>query len=1003
MSIRSLFPAAVLLAAVAPAFAAEPTKEQLAFFEAKVRPLLAETCYKCHSVHEGKAKGGLTLDTREGWAKGGDTGPAIVPGDPDKSLLITAIGYHDADLQMPPKGEKLTDQQIADLTTWVKMGAPDPRKGDGKGSVRLSGLNDKAREHWAFQQVKKPTVPEPKTNGWGKTPVDSFILAKLEANGMKPAALASKETLLRRATYDLTGLPPTPEELKAFIEDTSPDAFAKVVDRLLASPHYGERWGRYWLDSARYSDTTGGERNLREEYRYPYAWTYRDYVIQAFNEDKPYDQFLLEQIAADKLPDIEKDRTRLAALGFLTVGQRFRNIHDTINERIDTLTKATQALTVSCARCHDHTFDPIPTADFYSLHGIFASSVEPKEKPLLSHTPDDPQLRDFEKKLEALEQKNRDKYYGMMEQWLGEFRSKTAPYLMAAKLTRGGRRVTTNEQVKERNRIMREHKLDEDLVRRIARSIRRDDPVLGVFFRFGELPEEKFAERAKGVVQEIATGKGMGRRGRVNELVKASFSNSQPQSLKEVVEIYAKLFVGIEEPARKYLEACRTATSETVEGFDAELARLIQTPLSIEPASQLTTDALLAAIPQLPFRNNRGMNAFAFAEINELKLTHPGAPARAMVLTDAPQPRNSPIFIRGEAQSRGEIVPRRYLEIISGKDRKPFTNGSGRLELAQAIASKENPLTARVMINRIWMRHFGEGFVRTLDDLGVQSEPPSHPELLDYLAARFMEEGWSIKKIHRLIMLSSAYQQSSDTNAEYALKDPENRLLWRANIRRLDFEAIRDSMLAFSGKLERTLGGKPINLTDEPYSYRRSVYGYIDRGNLPELMAQFDFSDPEMTNSKRATTIVPQQALFFMNSPMCVDVARKAVSRPEFTDATDDAGRVRALYQLLFQREPRKNEVAFAQEFLTSVDAEDADEASVQFASLDGKAAVSAKKAKRAMKKKKKNVPKPKNNRRRDGSRAIMNEGEFVERKPLTAWEQYAQALLFTNEMAYVD
>ena len=349
------------------------TAEQSAFFETKVRAVLATNCYKCHSVEQGKAKGGLTLDSRDGWAKGGDTGPAITPGDPEKSLLIKAVTGADPDLQMPPKGEKLTAAQIADLSTWIKMGAPDPRIVTTTGA-KLSGLTDKARAHWSYQPIKPPAVPAVTNKVWVATPVDAFILAKLEANKMVPNRPAPREVLLRRATYDLIGLPPTPEELKAFENDRSPKAFEKVVDRLLASPHYGERWGRFWLDSARYADTTGNADGKNDDYRYVNAWSYRDWVINAFNADEPYDQFLKEQIAADLLPGADKNPNSLAALGFLTVGKRFQNINDTYDERIDTLSKATLGMTVSCARCHDHKFDPIPTRDYYGLAGIFFSS-----------------------------------------------------------------------------------------------------------------------------------------------------------------------------------------------------------------------------------------------------------------------------------------------------------------------------------------------------------------------------------------------------------------------------------------------------------------------------------------------------------------------------------------------------------------------------------------------------------------------------------------------------
>jgi len=379
-------------------------------------------------------------------------------------------------------------------------------------------------------------------------------------------------------------------------------------------------------------------------------------------------------------------------------------------------------------------------------------------------------------------------------------------------------------------------------------------------------------------------------------------------------------------------------------------------------------------------------------------MTHPGAPARAMVVADLEKPKDTHVFIRGEANNKGPIAPRRFLEVLSGKDRQPFKVGSGRLELAKCIASKENPMTARVMVNRIWQYHFGEGFVRTPDDLGVQSEAPSHPELIDYLASRFMEEGWSVKKLHKLILMSNVYQQSSDTDINFAKKDPENRLLWRANIRRLDFESMRDSLLVFTGTLDTTVGGKPVNLTDEPYSNRRSVYGYIDRGSLPEVMAQFDFSDPNRSNSRRTTTIVPQQALFLMNSPMSADVARKVTSRPEFLNAKGDYDRVKAIYNVIYQRDPRSNEVQLAAAFYNMHAMADRSEMADRRHGKRNTGPDEFMRPREATPMLKKEMMTP-----GGAKRAIQNEGEAVSREPLDVWEQYVQALLCTNEIAYVN
>jgi hypothetical protein len=524
---------------------------------------------------------------------------------------------------------------------------------------------------------------------------------------------------------------------------------------------------------------------------------------------------------------------------------------------------------------------------------------------------------------------------------------------------------------------------------------------------FAQLPDDEFAAKAGEVMPQVE--RLLRKRDGLNPIVANAFESLPEGSLKsmrDVVAVYDKLYAGAGARADEYFKACRDAKSaDDVKGFDPAFVQLISVPAEVEPAATLTLQRLRELTPLLPVVNEGGYKQLQLSRIGELMLTHPGSPARAMVVADAEKPKDSPVFIRGEQQSKGEIVPRRFLEIVAGKDRQAFKNGSGRLELAEAIANKDNPLTARVMVNRIWMHHFGQGFVRTPDDLGVQSEPPSHPELLDYLSAQFVAKGWSMKSMHRLIMLSSTYQQSSETNNEYAKRDPDNRLLWRANLRRLDFEAVRDSMLLFTGKLELTLGGKPVNLTDEPYSNRRSVYGYIDRGQLPELMAQFDFADPDMVNTMRTSTIVPQQALFFMNSPMAVDVARKVTSRPEFVEARTDADRVKALYEVLFQRPPRAAEVRFASEFLQSAGAYAAAEPEVTPApkTMSKKQAREARRAEEQKALREKRQMERQAMKRSGARGAIRNTGEIVERKPLTPWEQYAQALLFTNEIVYVN
>ena len=965
-----------------------------AFFENKIRPILSERCYKCHSLEKRKSKGGLTLDTRAGVLKGGEDGPAIKEGDPIDSPLIKAVRYENKDLQMPPStdgGGKLKDAEIAALTAWVKMGAPDPRK-DVPRTDKMSGLTEKAHQHWAYQPVKNPTIPLVKNPAWCRTPVDAFILAKLEENGMKPMPDTTKENLLRRATYDLTGLPPSPQEIQAFLADNTPEAFANVIDRLMATQAYGERWGRFWLDTARYSDTVGGDVGVRTaDYRYPYAWTYRDYVVKAFNDDKPYDQFIVEQLAADQLPDIKPNDKRLAALGFLTVGERFLNQNDFLNDQIDAVGEGFLGLTVNCARCHDHKFDPIPTTDYYALHGIFASTVEPTEKPVISEPP--PNYAEFQKKLTMLENENRAVYYATIAKKTAEFRSRPAAYLLAGGVGHSQKQNKSEEYLKMREQMLLQDKLDPYLLEEAGRHARIGvTSVFAPYLMFAKLDEADFAAQAPDVLANIAAGTvtiaiGGVRQGghlAMNPLVVAAFKDAHPQSMKAVGEIYTKIFTSCEPQAKAYLPACSEANVLPIPGFDPALVELIEFPFKIEAGGTLTTEHLRDTT-NLWTQKIRLRAGFIFEKVNELLLTDPNAPARAMIVADSPEPRNSPVFIRGQSELRGDVVPRHFLEVLSHGHAQPFTQGSGRLELAKCIADPSNPLTARVLVNRVWMHHFGEGFVPTLDDLGTQSEPPSHPELLDFLSSYFMQNGWSIKKLHRLIMLSRVYEESSDTNGDYERIDSRNRLLWHANIRRLDFEDMRDSLLVFSGKLDRTVGGQPVNLIEEPYSYRRAVYGYIDRGNLPELMQNFDFSDPDMPNSLRATTVVPQQALFLMNSSFSVDVARNIVARPEVAAAQTDSEKVSALYHVIFQRDPKPMEIQLAQQFVSTESKNPAQAAPM--------AAVS------------KWILRLRARRRRAGEafQALPNEGEIVERKPLTPWETYAQALLFSNEVSYVN
>ena len=999
---RVLLLPSMVLAASFVANAEEITKEQTEFFESKIRPVLADTCYRCHSADAGKSKGGLTLDSRDAILKGGDTGPAVVPGDATKSLLIKAITYVDPDLQMPPSstGGKLSDMQIADLTTWVKMGAPVPANATAI-KTKLSGLTDKARGHWSYQPVKNPKVPINKNQQWCRTPVDCFILQKTEAAGMAPSPDADRQTLLRRASYDLIGLPPSPQEIDAFLADKTPDAWAHVVDRLLASPHYGERWGRHWLDTARYSDTAGENVNGMD-YRYSHAWSYRNWVINATNADMPYDKFLTCQLAADLMPkeQLGFNGENLAALGFITVGERFGNPNDLINERIDTVSKAMLAMTVACARCHDHMFDPISQKDYYALHGVFASITEPSTQPLIGALPPADQLADFSKKEADVKKEIASAYYESLGHFNQTFRLKSPQYLELVTLSRDP--ISATEKISPYTKFRTENKLDDEIGRRIeARARKKEDSVFGPLAILSALKGGEFAAKSPAIIAQIQSGFLPGAAKKpINRLVALAFKGAKPgtiKSIKDVWQTYDNAFAMVAAKSAVWLDEMAVSSSDSVPGVDAPMSELLQIPFEVKPGGTLSIYDFRQLIDRLP--NNRKRDGQgALARLNELELKHPGAPAHAMIVADKPKAQDSPVFIRGQANTRGEIVPRRFLDVLSptGKG-TPFTQGSGRLELAKCIADKANPRTARVMANRVWMHHFGEGLVSTPDDLGTMAEVPTHPELLDWLANYFTESGWSMKKLHRVIMLSRTYQQSSHIleGSDYTDRDPYNRLLWRANVRRLDFESVRDSLLVMSGQLDRTIGGQPVNVTEEPYSYRRSVYGYVDRGNLPELMAHFDFAKPEMANSKRTTTIVPQQALFLMNSPFSVDVVKRIVNNrsdfpsPQKGESSDyakdktaygrDLRRITALYRIILQRAPTPEEY---KKGLAFVQVESQDWGANNFEA--------------------KNVSKGGRNRM-DGRASIKNEGFTVSRRPLNQWETYAQALLFSNEAAYVN
>ena len=941
----------------APAPAPKLTPAQTDFFEKKIRPVLVKDCYKCHSAEGGRIKGGLRLDTRDGLLKGGESGPAIIPGNPDRSPLIRAIRYRDSNLQMPPDDKKLPAAQIADLEAWVRMGAPDPRA-DAPNKYGAA-LTD-PKQHWSFQPIFKPLIPDFRKD-WAplaRNAIDHYVFATLEAKQLTPSPRADKTTLIRRATFNLTGLPPTLAEVDDFLADESPQAFEKVVDRLLASPRYGERWGRHWLDVARYGDTTGRRNNNRGETRYLHSHTYRDWVIQSFNDDRPFDQFAKLQIAADRLVGEEESkvqspkskaadaatekpppaqlstlnsqpsRSDLAALGFITLGPRLNNnADDLIDDRIDVVTKGFLALSVTCARCHDHKFDPIPTKDYYALHGVFASSTEPRDGAELPVNKDTPEFRTFQKALAEAEDGLKKFEDGLRARARAELVFRINDYFKALHDFGHPTNTTPFGQFMQRRNLL--PAVATGWKDALAKAKTTHHPVLSVWHEFAALPATNFLKAATPIALRLRSSGDTNKP--VNPMVARALT-SPPGSIAVVATNFARLFTDANtrwgQLAAQHANRLRTggtnapaAPTGLADAAQEEIRRVLHDPAS--PAYLFTDEKVEASLARV--RNLvtvRTEQQRLARVVEDLRTSHSGAPPRAVVLNDSPQPRDSYVYIKGNRGSRGPDAPRQFLEILSGENRAPFRDGSGRLELAKEIASPDNPLTARVMVNRVWLHQFGEGIVRTANDFGLRSDPPTHPELLDYLAWQFMENGWSVKKLQKLMMLSHAWQQSSEDNPRFAQVDPENRWLWQQNRRRLEFEALRDTVLHIGGKLDFKMGGPGERLdrpdTDGEYSDRRSVYGLVDRANLPNMFGAFDFANPDLSTGQRNNTVVPQQALFMMNSPLVIEQARNTVQRGDLKSLPNDLERVKMLYRLIYSRLPTDTELKLALNYLFS-------------------------------------------------------------------------------------
>ncbi len=958
-------------------------------FEKVIRPLLVEKCIGCHG--EKKPKGDLRLDSLAGMLKGGESGPAIVPGKPEQSLLVTAV-RHNESLKMPK--DKLPTADIAVLTAWVKAGAvwpdakpvvPTPAK---PAAVRT--FTDEEKAFWAFQPFKKV---DPAATG--KNPIDHFMDEKRKSTGVTAAPAADKRTLIRRVTFDLTGLPPTVTEVEAFEADTSPEAWDKLIDRLLASSAYGEKWGRRWLDVARYADSNGMDENLA----HGNAWRYRDYVIRSFKADKPYNQFVKEQIAGDLLPGgtPEERADRLTGTGFLVIGPKMlaeddpmKMRMDIIDEQVDTLGQAFLGLTLGCARCHDHKFDPLTQADYYAVAGMFYSTKSMRSYGVVAQWHERPvgsaesvaKLAEFDKKRAAASEavKKPEKQLRDAVKTRLEAERRRATEYAEASLQLARRRdplklvVADPAKDEVKGGLLIEA---ENYTRGNAKKLTDGYGAgIGVIINDGKLPnvaEYDIEVPADGTYQialryaaqtsrptVLSVGGKVVRSDAAGEATGSWNPDGQKWFAEAVVTLTkGKTTIRLEcagpfphfdklalLPLSKEQTVAVGPTAEEVAKEKKLLLPLVRAWVKVAekwkdklpPADEL---AKVAADPNGPFKGSpeldAGIDAALAADVkkakDELTAVEKAKPAidEAMAVEDD-KSQNLRIHLRGSHLTLGADTPRRFPTIVAGEKQGAITKGSGRLELAEWVASPTNPLTARVMANRVWLGHFGTGLVRTPDNFGRLGERPTHPELLDYLATEFVASGWSVKHLHRLIVKSAAYRMSTEFNADKFHTDPENRAYWRFNRRRLDVEELRDGMLAVAGNLDRKAGGTLLPTNNRGYvnstggrgsidftAPRRSVYLPVIRSGLFDVFQANDFPDPSTTSGLRPQTTVPAQALFHLNSAVA-DQSAEAFAKSLLELKGDDGTRVREAYRRVYTRPPTTAETERVMKFLAASD-----------------------------------------------------------------------------------
>ncbi len=916
-----------LLAYLLYAVPSASSQEGVDFFERKIRPVLVQHCYSCHTGAVKKLKGGLSVETRQGLLEGGDNGPAMVPGKPDESLLIKAIRHTDPDLKMPRK-EKLPAEVIADFEKWIKMGAPDPRTKLTNPERKRGDIDiDEGRKFWAFQAPKILRLPQVKDAAWPRGDIDRFVLAKLEVKNLKPSRDADPGVLLRRLHYALIGLPPTVEELERFTKawDTAGakrgEIIVDIVDRLLASPHFGERWGRHWLDVARFAESSGGGRTAI----FKDAWRYRDYVIHSYNSDKSFAQFVTEQLSGD-LQDAKTPQERywqLVATAFLLLGPtNFERQDkpilemDVIDEMIDTMGKGFLGMTIGCARCHDHKFDPIPTKDYYALAGIFKSTKfivhsnvsRWMERSLPSQ---DPQIE--------LTIKKHDAAVASLKKQIAMVKAKNPNAGVVTEPIKG-----TPLDPKTLPGIV----IDDTQARKVGAW--KHSTYTGNYIGAGYLYDDRAMKGEKTLTfQPEFTESGI-YEVRLAYVPHANRADKVPVRIfyrdgDETVHVNQKLRPPID---GRFISLGRYRFTKGSQWFvmlstDGANGHVVADALQFLP--EAIADKQEALKPKGEGSEPLGSTALADLEA-QLKSLEKIAPERpiAMAVADGDKIADMHVCIRGIVHNKGEVVPRGFLQVTypAAHAARLAKNESGRRELAAWIASADNPLTARVYVNRVWHHLFGAGLVRTVDNFGATGETPSHPELLDYLAIKFMQDGWSTKRLISAIVLSHTYQMASAPIADCLKADPENRLLWRMNRQRLEAEAIRDTILAVSGQLDRATLGNTIKkgtTAERDYVFddvRRSIYTPIFRNRLHELFEVFDFPDPNMVLGKRNVSTVPTQALYLMNSPFIMTQARRA-AQVTLKDSKKDADRIDEAYRKTLGRLPAPRERELALEYLS--------------------------------------------------------------------------------------